>query len=347
VFYVTTDTTGQPLDADDDGIGDTDTLSDWHWTIDSFADEFNRNAGGITATVSDDNTLIFDTNQDYCAIDNLSFSQADGISETNTSITVLNYTALETAVEDLQFTRTNGVWEISNDPTGTTMQLIPEGGDDNGFMVDLDGDGLGDIQITFDTAVSGDGTIQMDLVSTDSSDFTFAFAGDDEGDSGLAAALGLNTFFTGTDAASIGVNAVLADGDYIASGMVDSDTGELSAGDNTNALAMSDTRNETISIKDWDYTRGEDATATLSETNLDDYEATLISAIGSTALSVQTSLDYAELMVYQLTTQRDSVSAVSLDEEMIKLTAQQAAYSAAAKLLTVVDEMFAALLAVR
>jgi len=52
-------------------------------------------------------------------------------------------------------------------------------------------------------------------------------------------------------------------------------------------------------------------------------------------------------MAYQLTEQRDSVSAVSLDEEMIKLTAQQAAYSAAAKLLTAVDEMFEALLAIR
>jgi flagellar hook-associated protein 1 FlgK len=187
----------------------------------------------------------------------------------------------------------------------------------------------------------------MDLVSTDSSDFSFAFTGDEDGDSGMAAALGLNTFFTGTDAGTIGVNEVLADGDYIASGLVDAATGELSSGGNTNALAMSDTRNETLSLKQWDYTRGEAAQASISETSLDDYEATLISAIGYTASSVQTSLDYAELMVYQLTEQRDSVSAVSLDEEMIKLTAQQAAYSAAAKLLTVVDEMFETLLDIR
>nr|NJM03437.1 hypothetical protein [Desulfobacula sp.] len=143
------------------------------------------------------------------------------------------------------------------------------------------------------------------------------------------------------------MNEVLADGDYIASGMVDATTGELSSGDNTNALAMSDTRNETLSLKQWDYTRGEAARASLSETSLDNYEATLISAIGYTASGIRNSLDYAELMVYQLTTQRDSVSAVSLDEEMIRLTAQQAAYSAAAKLLTAVDEMFQTLLDIR
>jgi len=339
VFYVTTDTTGQALD--------TDTLSDWHWTINSFADEFNRSAGGVTATVTDDNTLVFDTNEDYCAIDNISFSNADNISQENTSITVLNYTALETPAEDLQFVREDGAWSVANDSTGGTMQIIPEGGDDNGFMVDIDGDGQGDIQISFDQPVSGDGAIQMDLVSTDSSDFKFAFAGDEDGDSGLAAALGLNTFFTGTDAGNIGVNEVLADGDYIASGMVDSSTGELSSGDNTNALAMADTRYETLLMKQWDYTRGGAAKASLSETSLDDYEATMISAIGYEALGVQNSLDYSELMVYQLTEQRDSVSAVSLDEEMIKLMAQQQAYSAAAKLLTAVDEMFETLLAIR
>jgi len=227
------------------------------------------------------------------------------------------------------------------------IQIIPQGGDDDEFMVDLDGDGIGDIQISFDQAVSGDGTIEMDLVSTNESDLSFAFAGEEDGDSGLAAALGVNTFFIGTDASSIEVNEVLEDGDYIAAGMVDQETGELSSGDNTNALAMADTRYTDLEMKQWDYTRGEAVSITSTQTSLDEYQATLISSIGLTSLGIQTSLDYAELMVNQLTEQRDSVSAVSLDEEMIKLTAQQQAYSAAAKLLTVVDEMFETLLAIR
>ena len=99
-------------------------------------------------------------------------------------------------------------------------------------------------------------------------------------------------------------------------------------------------------MKNWVYTRGQGGTASISDTCLDDYEATMISAIGYSTLSAQTALDYSALMVNQLTTQRDSFSAVSLDEEMIKLTAQQAAYSAAAKLLTTVDEMYEILLAI-
>ncbi|WP_022665846.1 flagellar hook-associated protein FlgK [Desulfospira joergensenii] len=347
VFYVTTDESGRALSLDGGGDGTAETLSDWHWTLDSFADEFNRSAGGVTARVTRDHTMVFDTDEDYCAMENISYSGADGISQENTRISVLNYTALTLAAQDLSFTRSDGVWTIENDPSGGTLQIIPEGGDDDGFMVDLDGDGLGDIKIRFDRTVTGDGTIQMDLAETDPSDFSFAFAGDKDGDSGLASALGLNTFFTGTDAQTIGVNKILEDGDYLASGMVDKDTGEISSADNINSLAMANTRDQTLSMKQWEYTRGKAAAATSSKTCLDDYQATLASVIGYGVQSVQTSLDYSKLLVYQLTQQRDSVSAVSLDEEMIKLTAQQAAYSAAAKLLTAVDEMFETLLAVR
>ncbi len=347
VFYVTTDDSGQITTTDDDGNGAADTLSDWHWTQDSFAEEFNRSAGGVTATITEDNTLVFDSTEDYCAVESVSYSGADGISEDNAQITILNYTALDVAAEDLQFVRTDGSWEVENDPTGGTIQILPEGGDDDGFMVDLDGDGVGDIEILFDQAVTGDGSIQMELSAKEADDFSFAFAGDEDGDSGLTAALGINTFFTGSDAESMGVNEILADGDYLASGMVDTETGELSSGDNTNALAMADTRYESLEMKDWDYTRGESASATVSETTLDDYEETMIAAIGITSQMIQSSLDAADQLVYQFTSQRDSISAVSLDEEMIKLTAQQAAYNAAAKLLTVVDEMFDALLAIR
>ncbi len=346
-FTITTDEDGQVVSSLSGESSETvETLSDWHWTLDSFADELNRSAGGITASVSEDNTLVIDSNSDYCAIENVSYSNSDGITEDNTTITVLDYSALTIEVEDLQFVRTEGVWEIENDPTGGIISIIPEGGDDDGFAVDLDGDGIGDIEITFDATVTGDGTIELELASRDDTDFSYAFAGDEEdGDSGVAAALGLNTFFTGSDAGTMGVNELVEDGDYLASGMVDTDTGELSSGDNTNALAMSDTRNTTIEMKEWDYTRGETATATVTTTTLDTYEDTMIASIGLTSSSVQSSLEYSELLVYELTEQRNSVSAVSLDEEMINLTAQQQAYTAAAQLLTTVEEMFDALMA--
>ena len=347
VFYLDTDANGEPLNTNADGEGTVRSLSDWHWTMDSFAHEFNRNAGGVTASVSSDNTLVLDSDPDYHALDNVTYSGADGISEENTRITMLDHTAMDLPADDLQFVRTNGSWEIKNDPTGGKAQIIPEGGDDDGFQVDLDGDGIGDMEVKFQRPVTGDGTIGMDFTATDPTDFSYAFAGSEEGDSGLAAALGLNTFFTGTGASDMGVNELMADGEYLATGLIDPETGTIASGDNSNALAMADTRNNTLEMKQWDYSRGNPPTVTVSETSLDEYQSTLSSSVGLTSRNIQSSLDYSDQMVYQLTAQRDAVSAANLDEEMVNLTAQQQAYEAAAQLMGVVDEMFDTLLNIR
>ncbi|EIM64671.1 flagellar hook-associated protein FlgK [Desulfobacter postgatei] len=346
VFYVTTDENGKAV-ADAHGNA-LQTLADWHWTLESFADEFNRSAGGVTASVTKNNTVLFDTHDDYCAIENVTClgSNNSNIDEENFEITVLNYTALEFEAEGLEFESTAGNWIVKNDPT-STIKIIPVGGHDDGFQIDLDGDDVGDIEITFEQPVSGDGYIRMDLKSRDADDLSYAFAGNEDGDSGVAAALGVNTFFTGTDASTISVNDVVSDGDLMASGILDTETFELASSDNTNALAMAETRYDSLDMKAYTYTRGEGVSVTVTATSLDDYQASLVSTIGSTAAGINSALDYSETLVYQLTAQRDSISAVSLDEEMINLTAQQQAYLAAAKLLTTVQEMFDALLATR
>lgn len=349
VFYVTTDENGKAV-ADADG-NTLQTLSDWHWTLKSFADEFNRSAGGVTASVTKKNTILFDTHDDYCAIENVICSGSNNIDKKNFEITVLNYTALEFEAEGLEFVRTTDVsgvstWSVNN-PTGHTIKIIPVGGHDNGFQIDLNGDDIGDIEITFEQTVSGDGYIRMDLKSKKADDLSYAFAGDKAGDSGVAAALGVNTFFTGTGASTISVNNVVSDGDLLASGILNTETFKLASSDNTNARAMAETRYDSVDMKAYTYTRGEGVSVTVTATSLDDYQASLVSNIGSTAAGIHSALDYSETLVYQLTAQRDSISAVSLDEEMINLTAQQQAYLAAAKLLTTVQEMFDALLATR
>lgn len=301
----------------------------------------------MTASVTEDNAIEFNTNGDYCAIENVTCSESNNIDKENFQVTVLNYSALEIEAEGLEFVRSGGTWRVANDPTGGILSIVPEGGDDDGFQIDLDGDGIGDIEINFDQAVSGDGYIRMDLESRDADDLSYAFAGDEDGDSGVAAALGVNTFFTGTDASTIGVNDVVSDGDLLASGIMDRETGELASSDNTNANAMADTRYDSMDMKKYTYTRGDGVTVTVTSTTLDDYQASLVSSIGSTAAGIDSALDSSETLVYQLTTQRDSISAVSLDEEMINLTAQQQAYLAAAQLLKTVQEMFDALLATR
>ncbi len=47
------------------------------------------------------------------------------------------------------------------------------------------------------------------------------------------------------------------------------------------------------------------------------------------------------MIVNQLKNQRDSVTGVSMDEEMTRMVQYQQAYEAAAKVITTVDEMMA------
>ena len=51
-----------------------------------------------------------------------------------------------------------------------------------------------------------------------------------------------------------------------------------------------------------------------------------------------------QAMLSQLTSQRNALSAVSLDEEAANLTQYQRAYEAAAKLFSITDEMMASAL---
>lgn len=350
VFTITTDETGKPKSLNDDGNPTGELLSDWHWTLDSFAEQVNRQSSGVEAQVTEDNQLRFQASDSYHDVTNLVFSDgggAYGFMEANTTVSVLNYANLDFEVKDLNFTRgTDGLWTVGNDPTGN-ITLIPEGGDDDGFGVDFSGDGIADIEVTFKNKIIGEGYLNFDLAKTDSSELSYAFGDDSGTTAGVMAAAGINTFFSGTNAMTMAVNDTLLDANAIAAASINSETGEISQGDNSNALTLSDLQYQTIDMETWSFSRGSDAQSNLTSTTLDSYYQMVIGAIGIESSSTQSSRAFSDLMVNSLTEQRDSISAVSLDEEMINLVKYQQAYTAAAKLVTVSDEMLSTLLAMR
>ena len=69
--------------------------------------------------------------------------------------------------------------------------------------------------------------------------------------------------------------------------------------------------------------------------------ATFLSQIGSAAAAATTDNTVQQTALTQLTSQRDSVSAVSLDEEASDLTQYQRSYEAASKIFTIVDQLLA------
>jgi len=347
VFTITTDESGLPTSSNASGNATGELMSDWHWTLDSFADEFNRNGAGMKATATIDNKLKLEASDKFFALENLEYSGADGFSADNVTVSMLDYSALDFKALDLQFVRTSGNWGILNDATGGVAQIIPAGGDDNGFKVDFSGDGVGDIEIKFAKKVTGDGYVRFDLLQHDANDIRYAFGDTDAQASGIIAAAGLNTFFEGYDAQTMEINEKISDTKYLAAGRIDASNGNITQGDNKNSLAMTDIQHMSLTMKQWEYIRGSEAQSSLIESTLDDYYSTMIGTIGVKARSIKTSREFADIMVSQMTEQRDSVSAVSLDEEMIKLMKYQHAFSAASKLLTVADEMLSTLISVR
>ncbi len=234
---------------DSTGAATVSPASNWHWTLDSFADAFNSQAtvkagGGVQASVNADNTLTFT-------------------------------------------------------PSSTRYSF-----------------GFGD---------DGSGT----------DGFT---------DSGLAAALGINTFFDGNNALGMKTNSVLDNTNLIAAGQINGDTGDFGIGDNRNALAMSNIQYDSQDMVQWTFARGKDPTSSSLTTTMDGYYQGMIGSLGVQAASINRNVDFNKTLENQLQQQRDSISGVNLDEEMVNLMKYQHAYAAAAKLLTTSDDMLQTLI---
>ena len=99
----------------------------------------------------------------------------------------------------------------------------------------------------------------------------------------------------------------------------------ISEGDNRNALDIADVRDERVL---------EDGTKTVSE-NMGE----ILTKVGIDRENAKNRLEAVNIQKEGLAKQRDNVSGVSIDEEMTKLIQIQHAYSASAKLLSVVDSL--------
>jgi flagellar hook-associated protein 1 FlgK len=77
----------------------------------------------------------------------------------------------------------------------------------------------------------------------------------------------------------------------------------------------------------------------------DSFYSSLVSWLGTTGETVGGLLTTQENLVSQINTQRQSVSSVSLDEELSRMIAYQSAYAACAKYLSTIDSLLAGLIA--
>lgn len=136
----------------------------------------------------------------------------------------------------------------------------------------------------------------------------------------LTGAPGAN-FFNGTGAAGIVVNPVIeANVNMVAAGL---NAGV--AGDGSNALAIAQLQNTSI--------------AALGNTTFDNYYKNLIATLGINAQESARMVESQQALVDQLTNRKESISGVSMDEEMTNLIQYQYAYQAAARVVSVLDSL--------
>jgi len=143
--------------------------------------------------------------------------------------------------------------------------------------------------------------------------------------SNALSSLGINTFFTGSDSSSIGVNAtVTANPNTFASGQGNGPT------DGSNALALSQFAATPLAGLD-------------GETLNQSYNA-MVTGIANNA-SAETTLSQSQNDFLQsLTAQQQQTSGVSLDQQAIQLMQYQQGYQASAKVVTTIDQMFQVLM---
>ena len=104
-------------------------------------------------------------------------------------------------------------------------------------------------------------------------------------------------------------------------------------GNNANALALS-------GLRSTDF-------APFGNVTFQEYYSTIAGGFGSTTQGVQRDLQSQLVLHDQLTSQRASVSGVSMDEELANLLQYQRSFEAASRLIVTADEMFQTILSIK
>ncbi|WP_027180120.1 flagellar hook-associated protein FlgK [Maridesulfovibrio bastinii] len=157
--------------------------------------------------------------------------------------------------------------------------------------------------------------------------------------SGLYAALGLNTYLSGSTTRDVGLNPEANNNlNHINAGHVNG-AGEANAGDNSSALAIMEMSKSDIAI-----TTAFDGTS--RQTLIEYYDST-VAAVGSDTANAKFNYNYQNTLATDLDDKQQEVAGVNLDEEMSNLIKFQHSYTAAAKLITTADQMLQTVLGLK
>jgi flagellar hook-associated protein 1 FlgK len=279
--------------------------------------------GRISGVVTQEDTLahnlIFELNKVYSSGQGL-----QGFSSVTATNAVTDPTqALDNTAAGLKFTPSNGsfVIHVKNTTTGldtsTLVQVNLTGspGDTTLNSLAASLNAINGVKATLNG-----GTL---TIASTNSNSQLSFSQDS---SGVLAALGINNFYTGTDATDIAVNSTLISQPQMLAAAKNGN-----ADDNQTALAIAALPTQTV--------------ATLNGTSLNDNYQSMINNVATQAAAAQTNAQAATAVQNTLQSQRDQLSGVSIDEETVNLLKQQQAFMGASKLISVVDTLMQTMVA--
>lgn len=240
------------------------------------------------------------------------YSTVTSISQVSDANRVLNDAGLDVPPEHGSFTL-----KVRNQTTGIT--------ESHEIEIDLDGLGgndttLDDLRTSIDAiagvsaSITTDGRLKLDA----DTDFELRFSDDS---SGVLAALGINTFFTGSNALTIGVNQAVAENpNLFAAGQGGGPS------DNRNALLLAEVLDAEQS--------------SLGGVSVNDFYNSVVAGVAQGTAAEQATAQGLQTYRDSLNAQREQFSGVSLDEEAVRLIEYQQAFAASARVIQTVDELF-------
>jgi flagellar hook-associated protein 1 len=262
--------------------------------------------------------LIFGLNSIYSSGQGLNgFSTVTSTNQVSSSTAALN-----SAAAALPFQPVNGSFVVTttNSQTGlSSSTLVPvnlTGSPTDTTLTSL-ASSLNAIPNISATIQNG----QLTIASTDPN-VSVTFSQDS---SHVLAALGINTFFSGSNAQSIAVNSATAANPNM---LAASQNGE--AGDNTNALAIANFPSSTQS--------------SLGNQSWTDSYNSMINQMATTANAAQNNANSTQDIVQTLQAQQQNISGVSLDQETINMLQQQKSYQGAAMFISTINQMMSSLI---
>jgi flagellar hook-associated protein 1 FlgK len=264
-------------------------------------------------------TLAFEFNKLYSQGQGIDgFTQVTSVNSVNDATAALNEAGLD-------FTPNSGKFTVlvRNKEDGITKR--------HEITIDLNGlDGndttLNSLAAQLNAIPGLNASINIDnrlVLSSESSaiDFSFEVASTSD-ETGVLAALGINTFFTGSDAANLGVNSQLMGA---GSKLAVATKGIGVGNDNTNALRLIALFDQSLSSLDDNSIRGL-------------YDS-IINGTTQGASIAKSVADGQRVFSGTLEATSQGVSGVNLDEEAIDMIALQRTYQASARFISAISEL--------